>query len=62
MADMVRSNAPNTLEVYNVRKTLEFAKPKLVFPQFGAPDLIMKRKGYCNFAVLGKWSSTFGST
>ena len=45
MADMIRANAPNTIEVYNVRKTLEFAKPKLVFPQFGAPDLIMKRKG-----------------
>lgn len=42
---MIRANAPNTLEVYNVRKTLEFAKPKLVFPQFGAPDLVMKRKG-----------------
>ena len=42
---MIRANAPNTIEVYNVRKTLEFAKPKLVFPQFGAPDLIMKRKG-----------------
>ena len=45
MADMIRANAPNTIIVYNVRKTLEFAKPKLVFPQFGAPDLIMKRKG-----------------
>jgi len=45
MADMIRANAPNTLEVYNVRKTLEFAKPKLVFPQFGAPDLVMRRKG-----------------
>lgn len=45
MADMIRSNAPDVIEVHNVRKTLEFAKPKLVFPQFGAPDLVMKRKG-----------------
>lgn len=42
---MTRTLGANTIEVYNVRKTLEFAKPKLVYPQFGAPDMIMKRKG-----------------
>lgn len=45
MATMTRALAPDVMEVYNVRKTLEFAKPKLVYPQFGAPDLIMMRKG-----------------
>jgi N4-gp56 family major capsid protein len=45
MSEMTRSNGSNTIEVLNVRKTLEFAKPKLVYPQFGAPDLIMARKG-----------------
>lgn len=45
MATMTRALAPDVIEVYNVRKTLEFAKPKLVYPQFGAPDLIMQRKG-----------------
>lgn len=45
MATMTRTLGANTIEVYNVRKTLEFAKPKLVYPQFGAPDMIMKRKG-----------------
>lgn len=42
---MTRTLGANTIEVYNVRKTLEFAKPKLVYPQFGAPDMVMKRKG-----------------
>lgn len=45
MAIMTRSLGANTIEVYNVRKTLEFAKPKLVYPQFGQPDLTMRRKG-----------------
>ncbi|MCK9370706.1 N4-gp56 family major capsid protein [Candidatus Dojkabacteria bacterium] len=45
MAQMIRSNSADVMEVYNVRKTLEFAKPKLVFPQFGQPDMVMKRKG-----------------
>ena len=45
MAEMTRSLGANTIEVFNVRKTLEFAKPKLVYPQFGQPDMVMKRKG-----------------
>ena len=45
MATMTRTLGANTIEVYNVRKTLEFAKPKLVYPQFGMPDLTMRRKG-----------------
>lgn len=45
MATMTRALGANTIEVYNVRKTLEFAKPKLVYPQFGQPDLVMQRKG-----------------
>lgn len=45
MAVMTRTEGANTIEVYNVRKTLEFAKPKLVYPQFGAPDMVMRRKG-----------------
>lgn len=45
MATMTRTLGANTIEVYNVRKTLDFAKPKLVYPQFGAPDLVMRRKG-----------------
>ena len=45
MAIMTRTEGANTIEVYNVRKTLEFAKPKLVYPQFGAPDLSLRRKG-----------------
>lgn len=44
MATMVRANSGDVMEVYNVRKTLEFAKPKLVYPQFGQPDMILKRK------------------
>jgi N4-gp56 family major capsid protein len=42
---MTRTEGALEIEVYNVRKTLEFAKPKLVYPQFGQPDLIMQRKG-----------------
>lgn len=42
---MDRTTGALEIEVYNVRKTLEFAKPKLVYPQFGQPDLIMQRKG-----------------
>ncbi|MBK9272864.1 MAG: N4-gp56 family major capsid protein [Saprospiraceae bacterium] len=42
---MTRALGANTIEVYNVRKTLEFAKPKLVYPQFGMPDMVMRRKG-----------------
>ncbi len=45
MAEMTRALGANTIEVYNVRKTLVFAKPKLVYPQFGAPDLSLRRKG-----------------
>jgi len=30
MAEMTRTLGADTIEVYNVRKTLEFAKPKLV--------------------------------
>ena len=45
MAQMTRTNSADTIEVFNVRKTLEFAKPKLVYPQFGQPDMVMKRKG-----------------
>lgn len=45
MADMDRTTGANAIQVWNVRKTLEFAKPKLVYPQFGAPDLVMRRKG-----------------
>ena len=52
----------DTIEVYNVRKTLEFAKPKLVYPQFGAPDLAMRRKGktasWLRFSKLAIPSST----
>lgn len=42
---MTRALGADTIETYNVRKTLEYAKPKLVYPQFGQPDLVMKRKG-----------------
>jgi N4-gp56 family major capsid protein len=45
MATMTRALGASAIEVLNVRKTLEFAKPKLVFPQFGMPDLVMQRKG-----------------
>lgn len=45
MSTMDRSTGSATIEVYNVRKTLEFAKPKLVYPQFGQPDMVMQRKG-----------------
>lgn len=45
MATMTRTEGANAIEVHNVRKTLEFAKPKLVYPQFGTPDLVMRRKG-----------------
>lgn len=45
MADMDRTTGANTIEVYNVRKTLEYAKPALVYSQFGQPDMIMQRKG-----------------
>lgn len=45
MAGMTTTLGVDTIETYNVRKTLEFAKPKLVYSQFGAPDLTMRRKG-----------------
>ena len=45
MAQMTTTNGANTLQVYVVRKTLEYAKPKLVYTQFGAPDLSLLRKG-----------------
>lgn len=61
MSTMTRALGANTIEVYNVRKTLEFAKPKLLYPQFGAPDLVMKRKGqtasWLKFTKLGIPSS-----
>lgn len=44
MAVMTRALDADVIEVYNVRKTLEFAKPKLVYTQFGQPDMILKRK------------------
>lgn len=44
MAVMTRANSTDVIEVHNVRKTLEFAKPKLVYPQFGQPDMILRRK------------------
>lgn len=64
MAVMTRTEGANTIEVYNVRKTLEFAKPKLVYPQFGAPDMIMRRKGqtasWLKFTKLSIPSSEIG--
>lgn len=42
---MTTTNGADTLQVYVVRKTLEYAKPKLVYSQFGAPDLSLARKG-----------------
>lgn len=45
MSTMTRTLGTDTIQTYNVRKTLEFAKPKLVYPQFGQPDLVMKRQG-----------------
>lgn len=45
MAGMTTSNLTDVFEAYKVRKTLEYAKPKLVYPQFGMPDLTMMRKG-----------------
>lgn len=42
---MTRTEGANAIQVHVVRKTLEFAKPKLVYPQFGAPDLVMRRLG-----------------
>lgn len=45
MAEMTTSNLSDVLQAYKVRKTLEFAKPRLVYPQFGMPDLTMFRKG-----------------
>ena len=64
MATMVRALAPNAIQVHNVRKTLEFAKPKLVFPQFGTPDLVMQRKGqtasWLKFTKLSIPSSVLG--
>jgi N4-gp56 family major capsid protein len=44
MSTMTRTEGASVIEVYNVRKTLEFAKPKLVYTQFGQPDMILKRK------------------
>lgn len=62
MAQMTTTLGANTIEVYNVRKTLEFAKPKLVYPQFGAPDLSLRRKGktasWLRFTKLSIPSST----
>lgn len=45
MAQMTTTLGANTIQVHVVRKTLEYAKPKLVFPQFGMPDLTMRRLG-----------------
>lgn len=62
MAQMTTTLGANNIEVYNVRKTLEFAKPKLIYSQFGAPDLTMRRKGktasWLRFTKLGIPSST----
>lgn len=61
MAQMDRTTGANTIEVYNVRKTLEFAKPALVYPQFGQPDMSLMRKGqtasWLRFTKLGIPSS-----
>ena len=66
MADMDRTTGANTIEVYNVRKTLEFAKPALVYPQFGQPDMIMQRKGqtasWLRFTKLAIPSSVLADT
>lgn len=62
MAIMTRTEGSDTIEVYNVRKTLAFAKPKLVYPQFGQPDMVMRRKGqtasWLKFTKLSIPSST----
>lgn len=62
MSQMTTTLGTNTIETYNVRKTLEFAKPKLVYSQFGAPDLTMRRKGktasWLRFSKLAIPSST----
>lgn len=42
---MTTTLGADTIQVYVVRKTLEYAKPKLVYTQFGMPDLSMMRKG-----------------
>lgn len=61
---MTTTLGADTIEVYNVRKTLDFAKPKLVYPQFGAPDLAMRRKGktasWLRFSKLSIPSSVLG--
>lgn len=57
MAQMTTTLGANAIQVHNVRKTLEFAKPKLVYPQFGSPDLSLQRKGktatWLKFTKLG---------
>lgn len=66
MAEMTRALGANAIEVYNVRKTLEFAKPKLVYPQFGTPDMVMRRKGqtasWLKFDKLSIPSSTLADS
>lgn len=63
---MVRSNATDVIEVYHVRQTLEFAKPKLVYSQFGQPDMILKRKSdqatWTRFDKLAIPSSTLSDS
>lgn len=63
---MTRSLGADTIEVFNVRKTLEFAKPKLVYPQFGQPDMVMRRKGqtasWLKFTKLGIPSSVLADS
>lgn len=62
MAQMNTTLGANALQVHVVRKTLEYAKPKLVFSQFGMPDLSLKRLGktasWLRFTKMSVPSST----
>jgi len=66
MAQMTTTNGADTLQVFVVRKTLEYAKPKLIYTQFGAPDLTMERKGktasWLRFAKLSIPSSALSES
>ena len=63
---MTTTNGADTLQVFVVRKTLEYAKPKLIYTQFGAPDLTMERKGktasWLRFAKLSIPSSALSES
>lgn len=52
MADMDRTTGANAIQVWNVRKTLEFAKPKLVYGYANSKSVLIYGNSECHSQQL----------